>query len=63
MINTTHEDKLPSDIKSVMVKALNSYLENRDDDEGHITAAVELIETYRQLFGGGQLITALSNNK
>lgn len=47
----------------MMVKALNSYLENRDDDEGHITAAVELIETYRQLFGGGQLITALPNNK
>ena len=40
----SNEGKLPSEIESAIIKALNSYLENRDDDEGHIVTAVELIE-------------------
>lgn len=51
----SNECKLPADIEAVIKKALDTYIDNRDDDEGHIVAAVELIETYRQLFGGGQL--------
>jgi hypothetical protein len=57
------EHKIPKDIEAAIVTALNSYIENRDDDEGHVVAAVELIETYRQLFGGGQLVTPLPTTK
>jgi hypothetical protein len=56
------ESKLPKDIEAAIIKALDSYNENRDDDAGHIVAAVELIETYRQLFGGGQLLTPLKES-
>lgn len=51
----TKEHDLPKDIEAAIIKALDTYIVNRDDDEGHIEAAVQLIEQYRQLFGGGQL--------